>query len=57
MISHDHELEMNSENLEGSLTIIKSDHYESEELVSLATNGDDQLSFGQIPIEISKDRP
>jgi hypothetical protein len=57
MLSHDHELEMNSENLEGSLTIIKSDCYESEELISLDTNGYDQLSFGQIPIEISKGSP
>jgi hypothetical protein len=57
VFSHKHELEMNSEEVEGSLTIIKSDWYESEELVYLATNGDDQVSFGQIPIEISMGSP
>jgi hypothetical protein len=57
MLSHDNELEMNSEEVEGSLTIIKSDCYESEELIPLATNGDDQLSFGLMPIEISEGSP
>ena len=41
MLSHDNELEMNSEEVEVSLTIIKSDFYEYEELIPLATNGDD----------------
>jgi hypothetical protein len=57
MLSHDLELEMNSEEVEGSLTIIRSCFYEYEELVSLDTNGDDQLHFGQMPIEISKGSP
>jgi hypothetical protein len=57
MLSHDNELEMNIEEVEGSITIMKSDWYEYEELVSLATNGYDQLYFGQIPIEISKGSP
>ena len=36
------------------LTIIKSDCYEFEELVSLTTHGNDQLSIGQMTIEISE---
>jgi hypothetical protein len=42
---------------ECSLTIIKSDCCESKKLVSLATHGNDQLSVGQMSIEISKAIP
>ena len=38
-------------------TIIKSDCCESEELISLTTHGNDQLSTGQMTIEISKAIP
>ena len=54
MLSHENELEMNSEEVEGSLTIIKSDCYEYEELIPLTTHGDDKLYFGLMPIEISE---
>ena len=51
---HQHELEMNYKGVECFPTIIKSDCCESEELISLTTHGNDQLSTGQMTIEISK---
>jgi hypothetical protein len=57
VLSHKNELEMDNKGAEHSLTIIKSDFYESEELVSLATHRYDQLSVGQMSIEISKGSP
>jgi hypothetical protein len=57
VFSHKHELEMDNEEAEGSPTIIISDFYKSEDLVSLDTKHNDQLSFGQMPMEISKGSP
>ena len=45
---------MNYKGVEGFPTIIKSNCGESEELISLTTNGNDQLSTGQMIIEISQ---
>ena len=39
---------MNYKGVEGFPTIIKSNCGESEELISLTTHGNDQLSVGQI---------
>ena len=57
-IQHDalfnqHELEMDQKGVECFSTIIKSDCCESEELISLTTHGNYQLSTGQMTIEIS----
>ena len=45
---------MNYKGVEGFPTTIKSDCGESEELISLTTHGNDQLSAGQMIIEISQ---
>jgi hypothetical protein len=42
VFSHQHELQMDNKKTECTLTILKSDCYEFEELVSLATQRDDQ---------------
>jgi hypothetical protein len=57
VLSHQHKLEMDYKGDECLLTIIKSDCCESEELVSLTTHGNDQLSVGQMTIEISEAIP
>ena len=44
---------MNYKGIEGFPTIIKFDCGESEELIYLTTHGNDQLSTGQMIIEIS----
>ena len=46
---------MNYKGVECFPTIIKSDCCESEELIYLTTHGNDQLSAGQMIIEISQD--
>ena len=48
---------MNNEEAEGSFIIINYDYYKPGDLVSLDTKHNDQLSFGQIPMEISKGNP
>ena len=48
-----HELEMDNKGVECFSTIIKSNCCESKELISLTTHGNDQLSVGQMIIEIS----
>ena len=48
---------MDYKGLEYPLTIIEYDCYEYEELVSLATHGNDHLSVVQMSIEISKSSP
>ena len=48
---------MNNEEAEGSFIIINSDYYKPEDLVSLYTKHNDQLSFVQMPMEISKGNP
>ena len=54
---HKYELERSNEEAKGfSITSI-SDFYESEETSSLAINGDDQRSVGQMFIETSKACP
>ena len=45
---------MNYKGVEGFPTIIKSECGESKELISLTTHGNDQLSAGQMIIEISQ---
>jgi hypothetical protein len=45
---------MDNKEAEGSPTTIFPDCYKFEYLVALDTKHNDQLSFGQIPIEISK---
>ena len=52
-----YELEVNNEEFEGSFIIINSDYYKPEDLVSLNTKHNDQLSFGQLEMEISKGNP
>ena len=47
----------NEEAAEGSSIIINSDYYKPEDLVSLDTKHNDQLSLGQTPMEISNDHP
>ena len=56
-LSHQHELEMDYKGVECFSTIIKSDCCESEEMISLTTHGNDQLSAGQMTIEIGKAIP
>jgi len=48
---------VNNEEAEGSSIIINSYYYKPEDLVSLDTKHNDQLSFGQMPMEISKGNP
>ena len=57
MFSHKYELEVNNEEAEGSFIIINFDYYKPEDLISLDTKHNDQLFFGQIPMEISKGNP
>ena len=45
---------MNNEEVEGSFIIINFYYYKPEDLVSLDTKHNDQLSFSQMPMEISK---
>ena len=45
---------MDNKEVEGSPTTIFPDCYKSEDLVDLDTKHNDQLYFGQIPIEISR---
>ena len=45
---------MNDKGVEGFTTIIKLNCGEYEELISLTTHGNDQLSAGQTIIEISQ---
>ena len=54
VLSHKHKLEMNYKGVECFPTIIKSDCGEFEEFISLTTHGNDQLSAGQMIIEISQ---
>ena len=44
--SYKYELEVNNEEAEGSFIIINSDYYKPEDLISLDTKHNDQLSFG-----------
>ena len=48
---------MNNEEVEGSFIIINSYYYKPEDLVSLDTKHNDQFSFGQMLMEISKRNP
>ena len=54
---HKYELEVNNEETEGFFIIINSNYYKPEDLVSLDIKHNDQLSFGQMPMEISKGNP
>ena len=54
VLSHKHKLEMNYKGFECFPTIIKYDCGESEVLISLTTRGNDQLSTGQMTIEINQ---
>ena len=49
--------EYNNEEVESYPSIINSDYYILEDLVSLDTKQNDQVSFGQIPMETSKGSP
>ena len=49
--------EYNNEEAESYPSIINSDYYIPEDLVSLDTKQNDQVSFGQIPMETSKGSP
>ena len=55
--SHKYELDVDNEEAEGSSIIINFDYYKLEDLVSLDTKQNYQLSFGQMPMEISKGNP
>ena len=55
--SHKYELEVGKEEAEGSFIIINSYYYKPEYLVSLDTKHNDQFSFGQMSMEISKGNP
>ena len=55
--SHKYELEVNNEEVESYFIIIISDYYKPKDLVSLDTKHNDQLSFVQMPMEISKCNP
>jgi hypothetical protein len=57
VFSHKHELEIDSEEAEGSPTIIIYDFYKYEYLVPLDTKHNDQLSFDQMLMETSKGIP
>ena len=48
---------MNNEEAEGSFIIINFDYYKLEYLVSLDIKHNNQLFFGQRPMEISKGNP
>jgi len=48
---------MDNEEAGGSPITIFSDFYKFENLVSLATKHNDQLSFDQMPMEIRKGSP
>ena len=48
---------MDNEEAESSSIITNCDHYKLEDLVCLDTKHNDQLSFGQMPMEISKGSP
>ena len=55
--SYKYELEVNNEEVEGSSIIINSDYYKPKDLVYLDIKHNDHLSFGQMPMEISKGNP
>jgi hypothetical protein len=53
-LSHEHEVEVNNPEVESSLATIIPDYYISEDLIALAINHMDQLSYIQMEYEISK---
>jgi len=53
-LSHEHEVEVNNPEVESSLATVIPDYYISEDLIALAINHMDQLSFSQMEPEISK---
>jgi hypothetical protein len=53
-LSHEHEVEVNNPEIESSLATVIPDYYISEDLIALAINHMDQLSYLQMESEISK---
>ena len=54
MLSNEDEIEVDKQDVESSHAIIIYDYYEFEDLFSLTTNHEDQLSFIQMALEISE---